>query len=115
LAQFRELEAFAKFGSDLDKATLAQLTRGERMVEILKQNQYVPMSIEQQVAIIFAGGKGLLDDIPNEKVKEFEKGLVEYIVSNHSSIFDSIKSSGEISDDVSVELIKAIEDYKQVF
>ncbi len=115
LAQFRELEAFAKFGSDLDKATLAQLTRGERMVEILKQNQYVPMSIEQQVAIIFAGGKGLLDDIPNEKVKEFEKGLVEYIVSNHSSIFDSIKSSGEISDDISVELIKAIEDYKQVF
>jgi len=115
LAQFRELEAFAKFGSDLDKATLAQLTRGERMVEILKQNQYVPMSIEQQVAIIFAGGKGLLDDIPNEKVKEFEKGLVEYIVSNHSSIFDSIKSSGEISDDVSVELVKAIEDYKQVF
>ena len=115
LAQFRELEAFAKFGSDLDKATLAQLTRGERMVEILKQNQYVPMSIEQQVAIIFAGGKGLLDDVPNEKIKEFEKGLVEYIVSNHSSIFDSIKSSGEISDDVSVELIKAIEDYKQVF
>ena len=115
LAQFRELEAFAKFGSDLDKATLAQLTRGERMVEILKQNQYVPMSIEQQVAIIFAGGKGLLDDIPNEKVKEFEKGLIEYITSNHSSIFDSIKSSGEISDDVGVELVKAIEDYKQVF
>ncbi len=115
LAQFRELEAFAKFGSDLDKATLAQLTRGERMVEILKQNQYVPMSIEQQVAIIFAGGKGLLDDISNEKVKEFEKGLVEYIVSNHSDIFDSIKSSGEISDDVSVKLVKAVEDYKQVF
>jgi len=67
LAQFRELEAFAKFGSDLDKATLAQLTRGERMVEILKQNQYVPMAVENQIVIIFAGGQGMLDDIPNEQ------------------------------------------------
>tara|TARA_B110000438_G_scaffold291085_1_gene327586 strand:+ start:85 stop:1602 length:1518 start_codon:yes stop_codon:yes gene_type:complete len=115
LAQFRELEAFAKFGSDLDKATLAQLTRGERMVEILKQNQYVPMSVEQQVVIIFAGGKGLLDDIPNEKVKEFEKGLIEYFSTNHSDIFKAIKELGEISEDLGINLVKAIEDYKQVF
>jgi F-type H+-transporting ATPase subunit alpha len=115
LAQFRELEAFAKFGSDLDKATLAQLTRGERMVEILKQNQYVPMAIEQQVAIIFAGGKGLLDDIANEKVKEFENGLIEYISSNSPDIFDSIKSQGEISEEIGISLVKIIEDYKQVF
>ena len=68
LAQYRELEAFAKFGSDLDKATLSQLTRGERMVEILKQNQYVPMDVEKQIAIIFAASKGQLDDLDIEAV-----------------------------------------------
>ena len=76
LAQYRELEAFAKFGSDLDKATLAQLTRGERMVEILKQNQYVPMTVERQIAIIFAASKGHLDDIEIEKVSEFESNYI---------------------------------------
>ena len=69
LAQYRELEAFAKFGSDLDKATLAQLTRGERMVEILKQNQYVPMSVEKQTAIIYAASKGHLDDLEISKLE----------------------------------------------
>ena len=115
LAQFRELEAFAKFGSDLDKATLAQLTRGERMVEILKQNQYVPMAVEHQVVIIFAGGQGMLDDIPNERVDEFEKGLLGYIDAKHSEILAAIKSAGEISDEINKELRKAIEDYKKGF
>ena len=115
LAQFRELEAFAKFGSDLDKATLAQLTRGERMVEILKQNQYVPMAVEHQVVIIFAGGQGMLDDIPNERVGEFEKGLLDYIDAKHSEMLATIKSAGEISDEINKELRKAIEDYKKGF
>ena len=115
LAQFRELEAFAKFGSDLDKATLAQLTRGERMVEILKQNQYVPMAVEHQVVIIFAGGQGMLDDIPNERIGEFEKGLLGYIDAKHSEMLAAIKSSGEISDEINKELRKAIEDYKKGF
>jgi len=115
LAQFRELEAFAKFGSDLDKATLAQLTRGERMVEILKQNQYVPMAVEHQVVIIFAGGQGMLDDIPNERVGEFEKGLLGYIDAKHSEMLATIKSAGEISDEINKELTKAIEDYKKGF
>ena len=115
LAQFRELEAFAKFGSDLDKATLAQLTRGERMVEILKQNQYVPMAVEHQIAIIFAGGQGMLDDIPNERVGEFEKGLLGYIDAKHSEMLAAIKSAGEISDEINKELRKAIEDYKKGF
>ena len=115
LAQFRELEAFAKFGSDLDKATLAQLTRGERMVEILKQNQYVPMAVEHQIVIIFAGGQGMLDDIPNERVDEFEKGLLGYIDAKHSEMLGVIKSAGEISDDINKELRKAIEDYKKGF
>ena len=115
LAQFRELEAFAKFGSDLDKATLAQLTRGERMVEILKQNQYVPMAVEHQVVIIFAGGQGMLDDIPNDRVGEFEKGLLGYIDAKHSEMLAAIKSAGEISDEINKELRKAIEDYKKGF
>ena len=115
LAQFRELEAFAKFGSDLDKATLAQLTRGERMVEILKQNQYVPMNIEHQVAIIYAGSQGILDDIPNEKVGEFEKGLLDHLDANHEEMLKTISSSGEISDETSKELKKAIEDFKKGF
>jgi len=115
LAQFRELEAFAKFGSDLDKATLAQLTRGERMVEILKQNQYVPMAVEHQVVIIFTGGQGMLDDIPNDRVGEFEKGLLGYIDAKHSEMLAAIKSAGEISDEINKELRKAIEDYKKGF
>ena len=115
LAQFRELEAFAKFGSDLDKATLAQLTRGERMVEILKQNQYVPMAVEHQIVIIFAGGQGMLDDIPNEQVGEFEKGLLGHIDAKHSEMLATIKSAGEISDEINKELRKAIEDYKKGF
>ena len=115
LAQFRELEAFAKFGSDLDKATLAQLMRGERMVEILKQNQYVPMNIEHQVAIIYAGSQGILDDIPNEKVGEFEKGLLDHLDANHEEMLKTISSSGEISDQTGKELNKAIEDFKKGF
>ena len=115
LAQFRELEAFAKFGSDLDKATLVQLTRGERMVEILKQNQYVPMDVEHQVAIIYAGSQGILDDIPNEKVGEFEKGLLDHLDANHEEMLKTISSSGEISDETSKELNKAIEDFKKGF
>ena len=115
LAQFRELEAFAKFGSDLDKATLAQLTRGERMVEILKQNQYVPMDVEHQIAIIYAGSQGILDDIPNEKIGEFEKGLLDHLDANHKEILKTISSSGEISDETGEELKKAIEDFKKGF
>jgi len=115
LAQFRELEAFAKFGSDLDKATLAQLTRGERMVEILKQNQYVPMDVEHQVAILYAGSQGILDDIPNKKIGEFEKGLLDHLDANHEKMLKTISSSGEISDETGKKLKKAIEDFKKGF
>jgi len=90
LAQYRELEAFAKFGSDLDKNTQAQLTRGERMVEILKQGQYVPMKVENQVAVIFAVSKGYLDDIPVEKVSEYESGLFDYLEANNKKDLESI-------------------------
>ena len=115
LAQYRELEAFAKFGSDLDKATLAQLTRGERMVEILKQNQYVPMTIERQIAIIFAASKGHLDDIQIEKVYEFESNLFDYLEANASDQLSSIKEDGDLSDDTSKSLDKLILDFKNSF
>tara|TARA_Y100001980_G_scaffold30318_1_gene9660 strand:- start:62 stop:1585 length:1524 start_codon:yes stop_codon:yes gene_type:complete len=115
LAQYRELEAFAKFGSDLDKNTMAQLTRGERMVEILKQNQYVPMDTEKQVAIIFSAGKGLLDDIPANKVREFEAAVLEHLENNHKDLLDSIKASGEVSDDVGANLEKEVNDFKKGF
>ena len=115
LAQYRELEAFAKFGSDLDKATLAQLTRGERMVEILKQNQYVPMTVERQIAIIFAASKGHLDDIEIEKVSEFESNLFDYLEANASDQLSSIKEDGDLSDDTSKSLDKLISDFKNSF
>ena len=115
LAQYRELEAFAKFGSDLDKNTQAQLTRGERMVEVLKQNQYVPMTVEKQVAIIFAAGKGLLDDIETNKVREFESAVLEHLENSHGDLLASINKSGEVSDDVAKKLEKGISDFKKGF
>ena len=115
LAQYRELEAFAKFGSDLDKSTIDQLTRGERMVEILKQHQYVPMAVEKQVAIIFAASKGYLDDIDVEKVADFETSLFEYLDANASDQLKAIKDEGTISDENSDALDKAISDFKNSF
>ena len=115
LAQYRELEAFAKFGSDLDKATLSQLTRGERMVEILKQNQYVPMDVEKQIAIIFAASKGLLDDLNIEEVSDFETGLFEYLDANAADSLASIVNDGTISEETGAKLEKAISDYKAGF
>ncbi len=115
LAQYRELEAFAKFGSDLDKATLAQLTRGERMVEILKQNQYVPMDVAKQIAIIFAAANGYLDDIDADKVSDFEKGLFDHLDANNSAELDSITAEGKINEDVEAKLNEAISSFKGGF
>ena len=115
LAQYRELEAFAKFGSDLDKSTLAQLTRGERMVEILKQNQYVPMTVERQVAIIFAASKGHLDDVDIDKVADFESSLFDYLDANASEQLKSISQEGDLSEDAGVALDKIISDFKNSF
>ena len=115
LAQYRELEAFAKFGSDLDKSTLAQLTRGERMVEILKQNQYVPMTVERQVAIIFAASKGHLDDVDIDKVADFESSLFDYLDANASDQLKSISQEGDLSEDAGMELDKIISGFKNSF
>ena len=115
LAQFRELEAFAKFGSDLDKSTLSQLARGERMVEILKQNQYVPMTVERQIAIIFAASKGLLDNIAIEEVANFESNLFDYLDANASVQLKAISETGDLSDEQSKDLEKVITDFKNSF
>ncbi len=84
LAQYRELAAFSQFGSDLDKATQAQLARGQRLTEILKQGQYAPLPFSKQILIIYAGTQGLLDDMPVDQLREFEKGLYEYVDTDQS-------------------------------
>ncbi|MAQ71970.1 MAG: F0F1 ATP synthase subunit alpha [Candidatus Marinimicrobia bacterium] len=115
LAQFRELEAFAKFASDLDEATAAQITRGRRMVEILKQNQYVPMSTANQVVIIYAASQGYLDDIELESVKEFEVGLLEHFESKAPECIKDIDDTGDIGDDLADKMNKTIEEFKKSF
>lgn len=115
LAQFRELEAFSKFGSDLDKATQQQLRRGQRLVEILKQKQYSPASIERQVVIIYAATKGFLDEIPVEHVGRFEVELLEQIESLNKDILDSIRDSKVISDDMEKKLSEVLTAFTERF
>ena len=115
LAQFRELEAFAKFGSDLDKATQQQLTLGQRMVEILKQDQYVPMPVEKQVAIIWAGNNGHLNDIELDDVKRFEEEFLSYLGTNYASTLDDIRDSGELNDEIVQNLTDAVNEFKKGF
>ena len=102
-AQYRELEAFSKFGSDLDAATKSVLEKGSRNVEVLKQGQYTPYRVEQQVAIIFCGTKGLLKDVPVKKVKQFEEDFLNLLDAEHKSVLESLKK-GELKDDVLAKL-----------
>ncbi|MBT8294791.1 MAG: F0F1 ATP synthase subunit alpha, partial [Gramella sp.] len=98
-AQYRELEAFAKFGSDLDAATMNVISKGKRNVEILKQGQNDPYPVEKQIAIIYAGSKNLLRDVPVEKVKEFERDYLEYLDAKHRDTLDTLKA-GKLTDEV---------------
>ena len=115
LAQFRELEAFAKFGSDLDKSTLQQLNRGKIMVEILKQNQYIPMSIAHQISVIFAGVNGFMDDLEISQVSKFESDLVEYLNSNNQDLLDTITSTGKLDDDSKNNLKDTLANFVKTF
>ncbi|MBR6229898.1 MAG: F0F1 ATP synthase subunit alpha, partial [Eubacterium sp.] len=115
LAQYRELAAFSQFGSDLDADTKRQLDQGERIREILKQDQYNPLPVWYQVIIIYAATKQYLIDIPVEDVLEFEKGLFEYLDSKHPDIPAAIRDEKVISDDTEKKLIAAIEDFKKTF
>ena len=104
-AQYRELEAFSKFGSDLDAATTAIIEKGRRNVEILKQGLNQPMSVENQIAIIYCGTKGLLNDVPLEKVKDFEEEFLNFIKKEHSIVLDSLKQ-GKLTE----EVVKSLEE-----
>ena len=115
LAQFRELEAFAEFGSDLDKASQAQLDRGARVVEILKQKQYSPYPVQDQVISIFAVTNGYLDDLPIKSVADFERGLLDHMSSRHSDIGEAINESGKLEEDLEKRLREAIDEFKSSF
>ena len=115
LAQFRELEAFAAFGSDLDKASKAQLERGSRLVELLKQPQYQPFSMERTAVSVWAGTTGQLDDVPLEDIKRFESEFLENVESQHAGVLAAIRESGELSDESVGALQKAVDDFKKTF
>ncbi|MCK5512248.1 MAG: F0F1 ATP synthase subunit alpha, partial [Thermodesulfovibrionia bacterium] len=115
LAQFRELAAFAQFGSDLDKATLAQIERGKRMVELLKQGQYVPLPVEQQVMLIFAGTEGLLDDIPVEAIKKFDEEFIKFITVNKEDLLKEIGEKKALDDSLKEKISQAVEEFKKGF
>ena len=115
LAQYRELEAFSAFGSDLDKASKAQLARGARLVELLKQPQYNPFPVERQVVSIWAGTTGQLDDVEVGDVRRFEADFLDFIAQEHQGIYDDIVSTGQLSDEVKEQLVHAIGDFKRTF
>jgi len=115
MAQFRELEAFAQFGSDLDEATQRQLNRGQRLVEVLKQGQYQPMNAEKQVAILFAGANGYLDEWPMEAVADYEKQMLEFMESKYPEILSEIKEKNDISDNLDEKMRKALDEFKKAF
>jgi F-type H+/Na+-transporting ATPase subunit alpha len=115
LAQFRELAAFAQFGSDLDKSTLAQIERGKRMVELLKQDQYVPMSLVEQVSVLFAATQGFLDDIPVESVKKFEEEFLRFMRDSKADLVNELGDKKAIDDELKPKLIAALEDFKKAF
>ena len=112
LAQYRELEAFAQFGSELDPATQRQLARGERIVEVLKQPQYQPIPVEQQVVIIFAVTNGFLDDVDVSQIKGWEKGFHEFMAAQHPEIGEEIRTRKALTDDLTARLRQAIEEYR---
>ena len=115
LAQYRALAAFAQFGSELDRASQAQLTRGQRLVEILKQGQYQPLPVEKQVLIIFAGTSGVLDDLPVEQCRAFEQELYKFVENNHPAILNEIREKKAISDELRSEMQRVIAELKQKF
>ncbi|HJZ66606.1 MAG TPA: F0F1 ATP synthase subunit alpha [Blastocatellia bacterium] len=115
LAQYRDLAAFAQFGSDLDKATQAQLNRGQRLTEILKQPQYSPIPIEQQVLIIWTATKGLVDDLAVSDLKKFEQGLLSFVENTHASLLERIRERKKLDDEIEAEARAAVTEFKERF
>ncbi len=115
LAQFRELAAFAQFGSDLDKATLAQIERGKRMVELLKQGQYGPYPLEEQLVVLFAGANGYVDDVAVDAIKRFEEDLLRHFRQNKADLLGELKEKKAIDDDLRKKLAESVGHFKQSF
>src|SRR5262249_52419602 len=115
LAQYRELAAFAQFGSDLDKATQQQLNRGKRLVEILKQGQYEPLPFSKQILIIFAGTGGFLDDLAVEDIRDFERELYKYVESTNAGLFKTIMDKKILDDALKADMNKTLTEFKQQF
>jgi F-type H+-transporting ATPase subunit alpha len=115
LAQYRELAAFAQFGSDLDRATQLQLARGQRMVELLKQGQYVPLPVERQIVIIFAGTQGMLDDVTVDQIRPFEEFLYPFMDRKHAQLMRDIANKKELTDELREGLTRAISEAKTEF
>ena len=115
LAQFRELAAFAQFGSDLDKSSLAQLNRGRRLVEILKQGQHNPLPVEKQILIIFAGTSGLLDDLPLELCRDFEEELYRFTDNTHAQVLSQIREKKALDDALRAQVQALLKEFKERF
>jgi F-type H+-transporting ATPase subunit alpha len=115
LAQFRELAAFAKLASDLDKNTQQQLTRGEKITEVLKQPQFHPQPVEEQVAVIYAATRGYLDAIPTAKLAAWESSFVTFLREKHGGVLEQIRTTSQLSDDNTKALVAAIEEFNQSF
>jgi F-type H+-transporting ATPase subunit alpha len=115
LAQYRELAAFAQFGSDLDKATQRQLARGARLTELLKQGQYQPLEVERQIIVIFAGTEGYLDDLDVTEIHEFETLLYEHMESAHSGLVQELREKRQFTDELRQKLNDALKEFKERF
>jgi len=116
MAQYRDLAAFAQFGSDqLDKATQAQLARGQRLTEILKQDQYQPLSVEKQVLSIYVATSGLMDNIPVNGVRRFESELLQFVETSHPQILKNIREKKALDDSIKADIKKAVEAFKERF
>jgi F-type H+-transporting ATPase subunit alpha len=115
LSQYRDLEAFAAFASDLDTASRAQLDRGARLVELLKQPQYSPLPVERQVVSVWAGTSGYLDDVPVDDVRRFEDEFLDFLQRSHEGVYGSIRESGQLDDDTAAALEDAVEEFRRGF
>jgi F-type H+-transporting ATPase subunit alpha len=115
LAQYRELAAFAQFGSDLDKATQAQLSRGQRLTEILKQPQYQPMDVEKQVLIIWSATNGFTDDVPVEDLRKFEEEVLRFVENSHPAVLQKLREKKAITDEIQKDLEQSLKDFKDTW
>jgi len=115
LAQYREMAAFAKFGSDLDKTTQALLARGSRLTELLKQGQYVPVPVERQVVLMYAGANGYIDTYPESALKKYEQEMLQFVEEKHPDLYTDIKVKKQIDSSLDEKLVKVLDEFKKQF